>query len=157
MLHIQLLSHWCCSAAVTVHVCHGSFVLVLSGSLKWDTFAHKKIRANFFSFFRKLFTFIHLIPWLICHWNLKQSAFYWECPNFEKKKFKLASKTFLLSPPYLSKKCVSICVVGKTGRWEVGNSWILSAKWVLFYLWETLQHIPWKQKKKKSENLPNNI
>lgn len=117
MLHIQLLSPWCYWAAVTIHVCHGSFVLVLSGSLKSDTFTQRKIRADFFSFFRKL-TIIHLIPWLICHWNLKQSAFYWECPNFEKI-FKLASKTFLLPPPYLSKKvCEYVC--GWEGR-KVGS------------------------------------
>lgn len=38
----------------------------------------------FFFFLRKLFTIIHLIPWLICHWNLRHNVLYQEFPNFEK-------------------------------------------------------------------------
>lgn len=58
---------------------------------------HSEENKNGFSFLlRKLFTLIHLIPWLICHWSLKQSIFYGDF-FYLWTKFKLANEFFLLS------------------------------------------------------------
>lgn len=58
---------------------------------------HSEENKNGFSFLlRKLFTLIHLIPWLICHWSLKQSIFYGDF-SYLWTKFKLANEFFLLS------------------------------------------------------------
>lgn len=58
---------------------------------------HSEENKNGFSFLlRKLFTLIHLIPWLICHWSLKQSIFYGDF-SYLWTKFKLTNEFFLLS------------------------------------------------------------
>lgn len=82
--------------AVTVHLCRGSFTGTVRAIEIAHTFAQRKRRMDFLFSLRKLFTLIHLIPRLICHWSLKQSIFYGDF-SYLWTKFKLANEPFLLS------------------------------------------------------------
>lgn len=97
-LHVQLLS-----SLVLQYSCYHPFVCwlfhtALLGSLKSQTHSLRRKWVDFLFLFEKAFYINPIIPRLICHWNLKQSFFYREIPNSEKK-IKLANTIFILPLP----------------------------------------------------------